>query len=104
MADIGRFQIESVEQSSDIGGICIVRCVGGMPRVGDVFTSDESFRLGHLKVRITLDRIERYEGRFVEFFDPPHAARIHVSGEGVGLLTRWSIITSAAESVPPDPS
>lgn len=102
MADVGRIQIESVEESSDTGGKCIVRCVGGVPRVGDVFTSDEISGVGHLKVRITLDRIERYEGRFVEFFDPPHAARIHVSGEGVGLLTRWSVITSAAESVPPD--
>lgn len=104
MAEMSRIQIESLEESSDTGGTCIVRCVGGVPRVGDVFTSDEISGRGHPQVRLTLDRIERYEGRFVEFFDPPHAARIHVSGEGVGLLTRGSIITSAAESVPPDPS
>ncbi|WP_327683173.1 hypothetical protein [Streptomyces sp. NBC_00467] len=104
MAEMSRIQIESVEQSSDTGGKCIVRCVGGVPRVGDVFTSDEISGLALVKVRLTLDRIERYEGRFVQFFDPPHAARIHVSGEGVGLLTRWSVITSAAESVPPNPS
>lgn len=96
MAEDSRIQIHSVEESNDSGGICIARCVGGVPRVGQTFVLEGDSQPNHPEVRVSLDQIERYSGVFVEFFDPPHAARIHLSGESVGALSRGSIIVSSA--------
>lgn len=96
MAEAGRIQIHSVAESTGSGGICIARCVGGVARVGQTFTLEGDSQTNHPELRITLDQIERYSGVFVEFFDPPHAARIHLSGESVGTLSRGSIIVSSA--------
>lgn len=89
-----RLQIYEVESSSELGGVCIARCVGGVVRPGQTFVpvgiSEESAE-GY----VTLTAIERY-GENVDFFDPPHSARVHFSGRSVGNLIRGSILTRTA--------
>ncbi|TQK45217.1 hypothetical protein FBY35_6770 [Streptomyces sp. SLBN-118] len=96
MAEASRIQIHSVEESNEAGGICIARCVGGVARVGQAFAVEGDSQTNRPELRVTLDQIERYTGVFVEFFDPPHAARIYLSGESVGALSRGSIVVSSA--------
>jgi hypothetical protein len=42
---------------------------------------------------LILDWINRYE-RLVDFIDPPHSAKVHMSGEVVGTLERGMTLTA----------
>ncbi|MFJ6480871.1 MULTISPECIES: hypothetical protein [unclassified Streptomyces] len=86
---IAELQVYSVEEADVTGGVCVVRCVGGVARAGQVYAVGES--------RIGLRRIERH-GRAVGSFDAGHVARVHLAGAMVALLTRGQVLTS----VPPD--
>ncbi|MGW0749923.1 hypothetical protein [Streptomyces sp. NPDC002587] len=86
---IAELQVYSVEEADVTGGVCVVRCVGGVARTGQVYAVGE--------LRLWLRRIERY-GRTVGFFDAGHTARVRLTGAVVGLLSRGQVLTS----VPPD--
>ncbi|NUK04319.1 hypothetical protein HRW23_13800 [Streptomyces lunaelactis] len=100
MKEPSRLQIYAVEAAAESGGICIARCVGGVVRVGQVFTHECPSGASVTDLRLTLDRIERYVGQYVDFFDPPHAARVHFSGTSTSALARGDIITSAPAGGP----
>ncbi|MEU6309614.1 hypothetical protein [Streptomyces sp. NPDC047014] len=85
---IAELQVYSVEEADVTGGVCVVRCVGGVARAGQVYAAGES--------RMGLRRIERY-GRAVRCFDAGHTARVHLTGAMVALLSRGQVLTS----VPP---
>lgn len=85
---IAELQVYSVEEADVTGGVCIVRVIGGIARAGQVYVAG-GLRLG-------LTRIELW-GRPAEFADPPHAARVHLTGPMVALLTRGQVLTA----VPP---
>ncbi|MFE0771737.1 hypothetical protein [Streptomyces sp. NPDC058861] len=95
MPETSKLQIYSVEQDSADGSICVVRCIGGVARVGQIFVAqgEESDRPSQ---RYTLERIDRYNRR-VEFFDPPHNARVHLSGRPLAGLSEGSILVSLEE-------
>ncbi|MFD7260012.1 hypothetical protein [Streptomyces sp. NPDC059874] len=82
-------QVYSVEEADVTGGVCVVRCVGGVARAGQVYAVGE--------LRLWLRRIERY-GRPVGSFDAGHTAKVHLTGAVVALLSRGQVLTS----VPPD--
>ncbi|MFD4725175.1 hypothetical protein ACFWNW_08835 [Streptomyces seoulensis] len=82
MNSAARLQIHSVEQEGPAAAVCIVRCVGGVARVGQEFAG-----------AMTLDRILRY-GREVEFLEPPHSAKVRLSGAGVHALERGAVVTA----------
>ncbi|MEU7559219.1 hypothetical protein [Streptomyces eurythermus] len=42
---------------------------------------------------MTLEEILRYE-RPVEFVDPPHNAKVRLTGEAVGMLGRGTVVTA----------
>ncbi|MFD9368270.1 hypothetical protein ACFWA6_11270 [Streptomyces sp. NPDC060020] len=86
---IAELQVYSVEEADVTGGVCVVRCVGGVARAGQVYAVGES--------RLGLRHIERY-GRAVGSFDAGHTAKVHLTGAMVALLTRGQVLTS----VPPD--
>ncbi|MBT2479595.1 hypothetical protein [Streptomyces sp. ISL-94] len=86
---IAELQVYSVEEADVTGGVCVVRCIGGVARAGQVYAAGE--------LRLGLRRIERY-GRSVGFFDAGHVAKVHLTGAVVALLTRGQVLTS----VPPD--
>ncbi|MET9319887.1 hypothetical protein ABZX75_06765 [Streptomyces sp. NPDC003038] len=86
---IAELQVYSVEEADVTGGVCVVRCVGGAARTGQVYAVGE--------LRLGLRRIERY-GRTVGFFDAGQVAKVHLTGPVVALLTRGQVLTS----VPPD--
>ncbi|MFC9293127.1 hypothetical protein ACFTWH_01420 [Streptomyces sp. NPDC057011] len=86
---IAELQVYSVEEADATGGVCVVRCVGGVARAGQVFAAGE--------LRVGLRRIEWY-GRSVGSFDAGHVAKVHLTGAVVALLTRGQVLTS----VPPD--
>ncbi|MFG2990834.1 hypothetical protein ACGFZK_16365 [Streptomyces sp. NPDC048257] len=86
---IAELQVYSVEEADVTGGVCVVRCVGGVARAGQVYAVGES--------RIGLRRIERH-GRSVGSFDAGHVAKVRLEGAMVALLTRGQVLTS----VPPD--
>ncbi|MCB5183074.1 hypothetical protein [Streptomyces antimicrobicus] len=85
---IAELQVYSVERADGAGGVCVVRCVGGVARTGQVYAAGES--------RVGLRRIERH-GRTVGFFDAGHVAKVHLTGAVVALLSRGQVLTS----VPP---
>ncbi|MEU9010996.1 hypothetical protein AB0D12_14685 [Streptomyces sp. NPDC048479] len=99
MDEPSQLQIYAVEESTEPGGTCIARCVGGVARVGQVFTHEGTSEASVQDLRLTLDRIERY-GRCVDFFGPPHVARVHLSGGSTSILVRGAIIASAPTAEP----
>ncbi|MGW2271647.1 hypothetical protein [Streptomyces yangpuensis] len=86
---IAELQVYSVEEADVTGGVCVVRCIGGTARAGQVYAVGES--------RMGLRSIERY-GRAVGSFDAGHIAKVHFTGAMVALLSRGQVLTS----VPPD--
>ncbi|WP_251067317.1 hypothetical protein [Streptomyces sp. ISL-36] len=87
-----RLQIYSIEFEDSDGGVCIVRCIGGIARVGQIFVAEEE-TLEQSVPQLTLNQIERYN-RQVEFFDPPHNARVHLSGGPLAGLREGSVLVS----------
>ncbi|MET9470253.1 hypothetical protein ABZY44_36765 [Streptomyces sp. NPDC006544] len=85
---IAELQVYAVEAADVTGGVCLVRCVGGVGRAGQVYAAGE--------LRLGLRRIERY-GRSVESFDAGHTAKVHLTGPVVALLARGQVLTQ----VPP---
>ncbi|MGW7103077.1 hypothetical protein [Streptomyces sp. NPDC054838] len=81
---IAELQVYSVEQADVTGGVCVVRVVGGTARAGQVYTAG-GLRLG-------LARIEAW-GAPRDSVDPPHAARVHLTGPMVALLSRGQVLT-----------
>ncbi|CAM5515838.1 hypothetical protein SAVIM338S_03859 [Streptomyces avidinii] len=81
---IAELQVYAVEAADVTGGVCVVRCVGGVARAGQVYAAGE--------LRLGLRRIERY-GRAVEFFDAGHTAKVHLTGPVVALLARGQVLT-----------
>ncbi|MFD3537879.1 hypothetical protein ACFWUQ_00020 [Streptomyces sp. NPDC058662] len=86
---IAELQVYSVEEADVRGGVCVVRCVGGVARAGQVYAVGE--------LRVGLRGIERY-GRPVTSFGAGHTARVHLTGAVVALLTGGQVLTA----VPPD--
>uniref|UniRef100_A0AAU2JQ54 Uncharacterized protein n=1 Tax=Streptomyces sp. NBC_00049 TaxID=2903617 RepID=A0AAU2JQ54_9ACTN len=86
---IAELQVYSVEEADVTGGVCVVRCIGGVARAGQVYAVGE--------LRLGLRHIERY-GRPVASFDAGHVAKVHLTGAVVALLTRGQVLTA----VPPD--
>lgn len=82
-------QVCAVESADVTGGVCLVRCIGGVARTGQAFAS------GALRTR--LRGIERY-GRPVGSFDAGHLAKVRLTGPVVALLARGQVLTY----VPPD--
>ncbi|MFF5701763.1 hypothetical protein ACFY7H_04585 [Streptomyces sp. NPDC012794] len=86
---IAELQVYDVEEADVTGGVCLVRCVGGVARAGQVYAAGQS--------RVWLRAIERY-GRDVGSFDAGHTARVRLAGAVVALLSRGQVLTC----VPPD--
>ncbi|MEV8534019.1 hypothetical protein [Streptomyces sp. NPDC051211] len=82
---IAELQVYSVEEADVSGGVCIVRCVGGVARTGQVYAAAGA--------RAVLRRIEWY-GRDVKALDAAHSAKVHLSGAIVPLLGRFQVISS----------
>ncbi|GAA2221691.1 hypothetical protein GCM10010232_02500 [Streptomyces amakusaensis] len=93
----GTLQIHEVERQTPSGAICVVRCVGGLVLLGQLFTTDTPSRPADTPLRLELARIERYPGVLAESLDPPHAARVHLTGEHAErlLLGRGDLLRSA---------
>ncbi|MFD3699917.1 hypothetical protein ACFWUZ_27990 [Streptomyces sp. NPDC058646] len=86
---IAELQVYSVEEADVTGGVCVVRCVGGVARTGQVYAVGE--------LRLGLRGIERY-GSPVGSFGAGHIAKVRLAGPVAALLTRGQVLTS----VPPD--
>ncbi|MFH7597692.1 hypothetical protein WDV06_21680 [Streptomyces racemochromogenes] len=86
---IAELQVCSVEEADVTGGVCLVRCVGGTARAGQVYAAGEA--------RVWLRGAER-SGRAVDTFGAGHTARVRLAGAVVALLSRGQVLTS----VPPD--
>lgn len=99
MESTSKLQIYSVEESSETAAICIVRCVGGIVRTGQVFSAEAPAVTADAGISLTLTAIDRY-GREVELFDPPHAAKVHLSGPGASLLGRGLILVAGDAADP----
>jgi hypothetical protein len=92
----GELQIHSVEVCGPGEAVCVVRCVGGVPRVGHEFSVPAASGGAQEFLPVTLECIERYANVFVEFFGPPHAARVRLSGPGAPELIPGVTICSVA--------
>ncbi|MEU3772965.1 hypothetical protein AB0F11_07085 [Streptomyces sp. NPDC032472] len=85
---IAALQVYSVEETGAEGGVCLVRCIGGVARTGQVYAAGDA--------RLGLRRIERY-GRQVALCGAGHTARVHLAGIAAGLLGRGQVLNA----VPP---
>lgn len=94
MAECSQLQIYEIEKASDHGRTCTVRCISGTARLGQVFVLAPEDYDAPAGLHLTLTRIERY-GNAVEFFDPPHTAKVELSGDSGAPLSRGSIIQSS---------
>ncbi|NEB79554.1 hypothetical protein G3I40_30695 [Streptomyces sp. SID14478] len=86
-------QVISLESSKSGEVTCIVRCVGGTARIGQQFAidSDQTSEGVSGTEPWRLVEIDRY-GRKVDFFDPPHGARITLAGRSMdGLRERVTL-------------
>lgn len=81
----GQLQVYAVEEVDSKSATCVVRCVGGVVRLGQRFDVGSATQDPAATVQVLLEWINRY-GNFVDFFDPPHNAKVHFTGEGVALL------------------
>ncbi|MEV8227709.1 hypothetical protein AB0P41_16925 [Streptomyces sp. NPDC079167] len=93
-------QIYEVEYGDDHGGVCVVRCLGGVVRTGQVFLAPTATTEPAPAVTLTTTRIECY-GREVPFLDPPHTARVTLSGGPVAGLARGTVLSAALWPVGP---
>jgi hypothetical protein len=89
--EVAKLQIFSVEEKGSTTATCIVRCVGGVVRVGQRFHIGSGVDSSGEGSGITLDRIDRY-GRQMDFIDPPHNAKVYFSGEGVDFLESGMVL------------
>jgi hypothetical protein len=89
----GQLQIYAVEEVDSMSATCIVRCVGGIVRPGQLFDVNSLSGNPNERSHITLDWIDQYRQR-VDFIDPPHSAKVHFSGGGVSLLEKGVTIVS----------
>lgn len=89
-SEAGELQIHTVVEHGPDGGVCVVRCVGGVLRPGQVFAARG------LTGTVRLDRVEKY-GRSLEFIDPPHSALIHLSGGPLVQLRYGDALVSVPE-------
>lgn len=87
MPGAGELQIYSVVEHGPDGGVCVVRCVGGVLRPRQVYAARG------LTGTVRLDRVEKY-GRPVEFIDPPHSALIHLSGGVLDQLRYGDVLVA----------
>jgi hypothetical protein len=86
-------QIYSVEDVSSQSATCIVRCVGGIVSPGQRFTVHLESEDSGKCFQVVLDWINRY-GHLVEFVDPPHDAKVRLTGDGAPLLREGLTISS----------
>ncbi|MFI5725347.1 hypothetical protein [Streptomyces cyaneofuscatus] len=91
-----RIQIYAAEATTDREHAFIVRCVGGIVRVGGTFVPDRSDGTLPPDLRVTLTGIERYR-RSIGSFDPPHTARVTLTGRSADALVRGSVIVEASD-------
>jgi hypothetical protein len=76
-------QIAEVRSTDGSSAVCVVRCVGGVARIGQAYEGG----------RAVLEWIDQY-GRPVARLDPPHSALVRLSGSGVaGLRGRMVLST-----------
>jgi len=101
--DAPRLQIYSVEERTTTTAVCVVRCVGGIARTGQQFSSSSVVDANAHQDYMTLDWIRRYE-KPADFLEPPHNAKIHLSGKGIDELKRGVILVShqISDPAPPD--
>ncbi|MFJ3090804.1 hypothetical protein [Streptomyces sp. NPDC086838] len=92
-------QIYAVEERSPGAATCVVRCVGGVARTGQHFTLRSPTAAATAPALLTLDHINCY-GKAMEFLDPPHSARVRLSGDGTDSLAKGVILTSAETDEP----
>ncbi|MFH9615837.1 hypothetical protein [Streptomyces pratensis] len=93
-------QIYEVEYGDDHGGVCVVRCLSGVVRTGQLFLSPTATLGPAPAATLTTTKIECY-GREVPFLDPPHTARVTLSGGPVTGLTRGTVLTAALRPTGP---
>ncbi|MFC8592734.1 hypothetical protein [Streptomyces atroolivaceus] len=88
----GMPQVYEVESAGDPGGVCLVRRIGGVARVGQAYVPAGTAEGLPAGLRSTLTRIGRH-GRSAGLLDPPHTARITLTGRGVAALGRGSVLS-----------
>ncbi|MFI8910928.1 hypothetical protein ACIGW4_04820 [Streptomyces sp. NPDC053513] len=90
-----RLQVHSVVGGDDSdGGICTVRCIAGVARVGQVFVPERDQGTAEPEgAALTLEDIDKY-GRSPESIDPPHSAAVLLSGGSLDRLREGDVLVS----------
>ncbi|MDQ1048250.1 hypothetical protein QFZ76_006486 [Streptomyces sp. V4I2] len=92
-ATVGKLQIYSVEERGVSSATCIIRCIGGVVHTGEHFSIESDTPPNAAMAPIILDWINRYE-QLVDFIDPPHSAKVQLSGKAVVGLERGVTLAS----------
>ncbi|MFE3194248.1 hypothetical protein ACFXHA_34945 [Nocardia sp. NPDC059240] len=87
----GAFEINRIEIDGNRAAILDVRCIEGTVRVGDRVIKGRTGNGDDVQVDLVIDGLLRY-GRASEFVDPPHVARIRLSGQGIRDVMGFSVM------------
>ncbi|MFG3013443.1 hypothetical protein ACGFZB_23805 [Streptomyces cinerochromogenes] len=88
-----RLQVHSVADRDATTVTCVVRCVGGVVRVGQRFGVGPDAGTGDDAPLVTLEGILRY-GRPVDFVDAPHSAEVRLTGDAVVMVAPGHVVTA----------
>jgi hypothetical protein len=81
MASSARIRVEHTEEATADRAVCVVRCLEGAVSPGDVFDAATSTGGEDTRVSLRVGRIWRYD-RPVDLLDPPHSAKVELTGQG----------------------
>jgi hypothetical protein len=96
-ADAARLHIAEVEVATAETLIVVARCQSGVVRTGTRFRQIHNIAE---PIELTVTELWRYSNRQVEAIDPPHAARVTLTGTGGELVRPGHLIQEITQAKP----
>jgi hypothetical protein len=98
LTGMSEFGVHGVEGNDDVRSV-IGRCFSGALQVGRVFLSSRAPDGVSHPVRLAIVRIQAYQ-RDLDKIEEGLTARLHIQGEGLGLVHAGTILNTAENHYP----
>lgn len=89
-----RIAIEIINETTSNSAVCIVRCLEGTVSPGDVFDAARSADGQFHEISLRVTGIWRNEKKPTDLLDPPHIAKLALSGSGAPALPGFTHLIS----------
>ncbi|SOD62535.1 hypothetical protein SAMN06297387_106112 [Streptomyces zhaozhouensis] len=87
--------VEHVESTQEGSAVCVVRCLSGVVEPGTLVLAGTDAEAPAQDGTLRIDWIKRYE-RMVDILDPPHNAKVQLSGPTVSYVRHGTRLRSTA--------